>query len=95
MKDMYIIFPLIPHESVWIYWLEHNRTQQACKVEHFSANIQLRRKKTFSQALKNIFGTLFFKMLSFNDRKIFHMNPTANGHKIAKFSTRESRFCKF
>ena len=61
MKAMDIIFPMIPHE--YVVW-----TPQPCKLEHFSKKSKRLKNAPFSQAQKKlVFGTLFFKKLSFED----------------------------
>ena len=68
-------------------------TPQACKVEHFYANIQKAEKWTLFSSAENLFFAHFFSKCchSMTDEH-FSMKPTANGQKFPKFSVGESKF---
>ena len=55
MKDMDINFLLIPSESVWIYWLGHNKPAKLST----SANIQYTEKLTFFSSAEKLFSAHF------------------------------------
>jgi len=80
MKD--IIFPLIPRESVWIYWLGHHKP---AKLSTFPHPIMLKNEE-------KSFSTLFSKCCHSITDKDFSMQPTENGDKFPKFSLREIGF---
>ena len=65
MKATDIIFPMIPHESLWVKWFGHH---SPAKLGIFPKLTETLQNAPFLQALKLVFGTLFFKKMSFEDR---------------------------
>ena len=58
MKDMVIIFPLIPHECVWIYQLGHRKPVVLTTSLQTSKKLKI---DLFLKRWKPVFGKLFFK----------------------------------
>ena len=65
MNAMDIIFPMIPHESLWVKWCGHH---SLAKSGIFRKQTETLKNAPFSQALKTSFWHTFFKKLSFQDR---------------------------
>ena len=88
MEDIYIIFPWILHEFVYVNWFGHN---SPTKLSIFLKKSKTLKIALFIKAPKAYFLEYFFSKCFHSKRySDFSMKRTANGHKYPKLSMKKA-----